>query len=48
MAKDKKENPELPKSKELNDPKTISEKSGGHGGKVKNTNETAKGGTRGG
>jgi hypothetical protein len=47
MAKDKKENPELPKSKELNDSKTISEISGGHGGKV-NTNETAKGGTRGG
>ncbi|GAA4155470.1 hypothetical protein GCM10022217_13510 [Chryseobacterium ginsenosidimutans] len=47
MAKDKKENPELPKSKEINDPKTISEKSGGHGGKA-NPNETAKGGTRGG
>ncbi|MDQ0594248.1 hypothetical protein QFZ37_002617 [Chryseobacterium ginsenosidimutans] len=37
MAKDKTENPELPKSKEVNDPKIISKKSGGNGGKV-NTN----------
>jgi hypothetical protein len=43
---EKKGNPQPIKNEE-EDPKSIPEKSGGHGGKIK-TNETAKGGTRGG
>ncbi|MCS3869814.1 hypothetical protein J3D55_002730 [Chryseobacterium ginsenosidimutans] len=47
MAEDKKENPELPKSREPKDPNSASGKQGGSVGKVR-TNEAEKGGTRGG
>lgn len=43
---EKKGNPQPTKNEE-NNPKSLSEKSGGHGGKIK-SDESAKGGTRGG